>query len=42
VAYLLTILPFAVADLPLVGLALAAIYATATLSAAIEGFRKKP
>ena len=42
VAYMLTILPFAVIDLPLLGLALAALYATTTLAAAIEGTRKQP
>jgi hypothetical protein len=42
VAYLLILLPFVIADLPLIALAAAAIYATITLAAAIEGIRRKP
>lgn len=42
VAYLLILLPFAIARLPLIALAAAALYATVTLSAAIEGIRKRP
>ncbi|KQS04616.1 hypothetical protein ASG11_10445 [Sphingomonas sp. Leaf357] len=42
VAYLLTILPFVATGLPLIALAAAALYATVTLSAAIESIREKP
>ncbi|MEG3086559.1 hypothetical protein [Sphingomonas sp. PB4P5] len=42
VAYLLIVLPFSIAGLPLIALAAAATYATVTLAAAIEGFREKP
>ncbi|MFC3581232.1 hypothetical protein [Sphingomonas hylomeconis] len=42
VAYLLIILPFTIAGMPLVALAAAASYAAITLAAAIEGFREKP
>ncbi|MES2056970.1 MAG: hypothetical protein V4564_13625 [Pseudomonadota bacterium] len=42
VAYLITMLVPVAAGYPLIGLALAAIYAGVTLSAAIEAFREKP
>ena len=41
-AYPLVMLPLLVAGEPLVALATAALYAAATLAAAIEGFREKP